>query len=54
MHDIKDLDVDGFVLSDFGALEIFMEHGLTDKVIFSVGDFTKEYMDLPKDKIDFF
>jgi putative protease len=35
MHDIKDLDVDGFVLSDFGALEIFMEHGLTDKVIFN-------------------
>ena len=35
MHDIKDLDVDGFVLSDFGALEIFMEHNLTDKVIFN-------------------
>ena len=32
---IKDLDVDGFVVSDFGILQIFIDHGLTNKVIFN-------------------
>ena len=32
---IKDLDVDGFIVSDFGILQIFIEHELTSKVIFN-------------------
>ena len=35
MHYIKDLDVDGFVVSDFGILQIFIENGLEEKVIFN-------------------
>ena len=32
---ICDLHVDGFVISDFGILQTFKEHGLTNKIIFN-------------------
>lgn len=35
MIHIKDLNVDGFVISDFGILQIFIEHDLVNKVIFN-------------------
>lgn len=35
MNQIKNLEVDGFVISDFGILQLFIEHDLSSKIIFN-------------------
>ena len=44
MNIISSLNVDGFVIADFGILQIFIEHNLKDKVIFNpVTNITNKY-----------
>ena len=35
MSNIADLNVDGFIINDFGVFELFKEYNLTDKIIFN-------------------
>ena len=44
IESIKSLSIDGFVISDFGILQIFREHSLINKVIFNpVTTITNKY-----------
>ncbi len=44
MNIIRNLNVDGFVISDFGVLQLFIENNLKDKIIFNpVTTLTNKY-----------
>jgi putative protease len=44
MPHIKDLNIDGYVVSDFGILQLLKEYELTDKIIFNpVTNITNKY-----------
>lgn len=52
MNDIKKLEADGYLISDFGIFQLFKEHNLLNKIIFNpVTNITNKYSSLMFNKM---